>query len=349
MVGTSTEFDSILERCRSVLRLKYIDGVERTAEQLFEAEVCLIRELGFEDSLVQFADFGDRLRASGAESHLIGSGASSVIFFLLGMSEVDPVRHRTHFERLWRTAGGEPPFLQFVVRSQDDVDWKQTSTKGVSVHSMTELESIPADLESKLTINSLTDNSTFASLQAGDTDGIFQLESEEIRELLIQIQPTRIKGIAMATALAQIGHANPDVVAECLQRLRDRSALKQMSDRRIDPEKCGLPFLFQETIMQLLRSKAGLSWEETYHFILESAKNRMTDQHELWQPVLEGLARHRRTNAELLIQKLVAASHWAVCRAHHIANAITSYKAAYFRTHHRQDFEQTRHQMIFGE
>ena len=150
----------------------------------------------------------------------------------------------------------------------------------------------------------------------------------------------------MVTALAQIGHSHPEVVAECLQCLQARSARRQAAGGGVDPEVWGLPFLFQENIMRLLRRQTGLSWEETYRFVLEAAKDRMTDQHDLWMPVLEGLERHHRTSGEVQLRKLITASHWAVCRAHHLANAITTYKAAFFRTHHREDFEQARHQMI---
>ena len=346
MVGTNAEFDAILQRCRLALRLKYVHGIEYQAEPLFEAEISLIRKRGFEDSLVQFVERGDRLRQSGERFHLIGSGGSSVIFFLLGMSEVDPVRHRTHFQRFWQTASGEPPILQFVVLSRSHADWDQTPTpKGVSVHSMTALEAIPAQLERRLTGVSVTksDEATLLSLHTGDTDGLFQLESEQARWLLTQVRPTRIKGLAMVTALAQIGHSHPEVVAECLQCLQTRSGLRQAPSGRVDR---GLPLLFQETIMSLLHRHVGLPWEETYRFVLEAAKDRMTDQHDLWKPVLEGLERHHRTDGEVLLRKLIAASHWAVCRAHHLANAITSYKAAFFRTHHREDFEKARHQMI---
>lgn len=349
MVGTDAEFDAILERCRLALRLKYVHGIEYQAKPLFEAEISLIRKRGFEDSLVEFVECGDRLRQDGVRFHLIGSGGSSVIFFLLGMSEVDPVRHRTHFERFWQTASGEPPILQIVVLPRSDVDWDQTPyPKGVSVHPMTELEAIPVQLEGRLTEVSVTksDEATLFSLHTGDTDGLFQLESEQVRWLLTQIRPTRIKGLAMVTALAQIGHSHPEVVAECLQCLQTRSALRQVPSGRGDPEVWGLPLLFQETIMSLLRRQTGLTWEEAYRFVLSAAKDRMTDRHDLWKPVLEGLERHHRTNGEVLLRKLIAASHWAVCRAHHLANAITSYKAAFFRTHHREDFEQTRHQMI---
>ncbi len=101
--------------------------------------------------------------------------------------------------------------------------------------------------------------------------------------------------------------------------------------------------------MQLLHRHAGLAWEKTYRFVQAAAKGRMTDQHELWKPVLEGLEQEHRATGKLLFERLIAASRWAVCRAHHVANAITSYRAAYYRTFHRQEFEDVLRQVSCSE
>lgn len=50
-------------------------------------------------------------------------------------------------------------------------------------------------------------------------------------------------------------------------------------------------------------------------------------------------------DAETLLKRIVDSSRWAVCRAHHVANAVTSYKAAYYRTHHRMEFDRVRMQI----
>lgn len=350
-MGTrSSEFDSVIERCRLALRLKYPRGTLYHAEQRFEAEVRLIQKLGFEGAVVQIVEFGDQLCRGEAVFHLVGSGGSSMVLFLLGFSEVDPVRYDTHFQRLWLTASGEPPILQFVAMPSRHGGWDEICRPScVTIHPMTSLEAIPAQLEQRLTRVCLqkSDHSTFASLQAGDTDGIFQLESEYVRELLTQIRTSRIQTLACATALDQISHAHPEVVAEFLEQVRVSSALVPTIEWDTDSDvAAGRPFLYQETIMSLLRSHAGLPWHETYRVVRTAGNGRMTDQHELWNPVLEGLKRRHGKNGNMLFHKLVAACRWAVCRAHHVANAITSYKAAYFKTHHQKAFERAKQHMM---
>ena len=92
-----TAFEGILERCRLVIRLKYLGGTHFRAEPRFDAQVALIRRLSFEETLAQIVEYGDQLRQSKVEFHVIGAGGSSIILYLLGMSEVDPVRHEAHF------------------------------------------------------------------------------------------------------------------------------------------------------------------------------------------------------------------------------------------------------------
>jgi DNA polymerase III alpha subunit len=345
-----TNFDRIVFRCRLALRIKYQHGIVSQAEPLFEKEINLIRKLGFVDTLVEVVQFGDQLHHRKVAFHIIGSGGSSIILFLLGMSEVDPVRCRTHVERLWLTASGEPPLLQFVVASQTQDHWMQVPCPlCVSVHSMSCLESVPALLEQQLGKINLAkaDKSTFLSLQSGDTEGVFQLEPNEVQSLLTQIRPSRIKDIAMVTALDQIGISHPEVVDEFLQMSLTQSDFSleptQKHKRDVDSRR---PLLYQEMIMNLLRQYAGLPWEETYRFVRAAAKDQMAEQRDLWKPVQQGLETRLGSEGFLFLQKLIAASGWSVCRAHHTANAITSYKAAYFKTHHREDFEMVRQQMM---
>lgn len=63
------------------------------SEPLFDAEVALIRSSNFEATLVQMVEYGDQLRERNVNFHVIGSGGSSVILYVLGMSEVNPVLH----------------------------------------------------------------------------------------------------------------------------------------------------------------------------------------------------------------------------------------------------------------
>ena len=61
MPPSNKAFNAVIERCRLSLRISYPSGSWFRAEPLFEAEVCLIRKLQFEDTLAQIVEYGDQL------------------------------------------------------------------------------------------------------------------------------------------------------------------------------------------------------------------------------------------------------------------------------------------------
>ena len=346
-----TALDKVLERCRLSLRLKYKGPLRTVAEALLADEVHFIQKYDRKRSLIQVVEVGDQLRRQTASFHLIGSGGSSLILYLLGFSEVDPIHYRTCYQRLWFTASGGAPRFQFVAtpEKKSGIECHQ-NFEGVTVHPMTALETIPARLENRLSLpdTGSLDALTMAALRAGHTDGIFQLESDEVRWLLSQVCPSRIEDLAIVTALEQIGHTCPDLMTQFLESYQVLRTRKQITEHRTQiPLEWSTHFLFQETIIGTLMRDAGLTWEEAYRFILATAKSRMNEKHELWGPIRDGLERRYGAESERLIRKLLNDSPEAVCWAHHVANAITSYKAAYFRVHHRSEFEQVREQLMF--
>ena len=80
--------------------------------------------------------------------------------------------------------------------------------------------------------------------------------------------------------------------------------------------------------------QVGLTWSDSRRFILDSVKHRLNENHPLWQEAVRKAARNCKDEieAEQLIEALTKASRTATCRAHHVANAITSYRAAFLRT-----------------
>ncbi|MBS0205533.1 MAG: hypothetical protein JSS49_21730 [Planctomycetes bacterium] len=343
-------FQTLVERGRKDLRTKYLRGGQVQAEPLFDAEVKLIQSLNLDESLVRLSEYSDQLQQRDVYFHAIGSGCSSVVLFVLGISRVNPIEHDTYFQHFWQTSSGESPILQLVVDSIGKPGFGNVPQPFcVSAHSMTALEAIPNRVESLIGPIKTTklDQATLASLQAGDTNDVFQFHSERAKWLLSQIRPTNIEELAVVTALEQLSHNHPDVVFSYLEQYQEILTTRYVTGRRASSEaKHRLPILFQEMLMSLLRHLAKLPWDVTYPFIRDAAKGRVDDQHEHWRTAL-GLTNDRSSeDAKRLLRTIAESSRWAVCRAHHIANALTSFKAAYYRTHHRVEFENVRTQII---
>lgn len=75
-------------------------GIEpRTARRLLDAELQMCARLGFAGYFLTVADIVARIKAMGVRSACRGSAAGSLICYLLGISEVDPVEHNLVFQR----------------------------------------------------------------------------------------------------------------------------------------------------------------------------------------------------------------------------------------------------------
>lgn len=344
-----TAFETIIDRGQVALRSRSFCKYKNQAEPLFDAEVALIRSSNFIAALVQMVEYGDQLRRRNVNFHVIGSGGSSVILYVLGMSEVNPVLHDTYFQRFWQTSSGEPPILQLVADTFGKPDFGEVPPPSyVSAHPMTSLEAIPKRLESKVgpVKTFKLDQATLASLQAGDTDGVFQLHNERAKWLLSQIRPVNIEELARVTALEQISHSNAEIVVNYLEQYREIITARCILGCRASEEaRYRLPFLFQELLMCRMRRLAKLPWNEVYPFVRTAAKGQVDEQHSLWKAALVAMKDQCPEDAETLLKRIVDSSRWAVCRAHHVANAVTSYKAAYYRTHHRMEFDRVRMQI----
>ena len=341
----ANDYDEVLRKCQSALRLRFDDALLPQAESCFDAERNLIEERGFSNVLVQAAEFATEQKQHGRACHLIGSGCSSMINYLLDLSEVDPIEHRTLFQRFWLTSNDAPPTFQFVVASADkDTAAEIPLPEHVSIHPMTPLENISVIVERKFPEIKIpmNDSATFDAITAGDTDGVFQFETEYARKLAARIRPRRIDDLAVITALTVIECSEPSVVADFLARSTESSkADHQHRDLRFGTVPHLDALLFQESILLLLHHQVGLAWSEAHRFLLDAAKRRRSENHSLWKEAVRKASRRCQDEIEVeqLIEALAKSSRSAICCAHHIANAITSYRAAFLRTHQRAVFQ----------
>lgn len=336
MAATDRAFNAIIERCRLALPLRFRYSTKSQVEPLLEAETRLVQHLGFEQALIEIVESCDTLRSASKHFHAVGAGGSSLILFLLGISDVDPVRCHTHFQRLWTTSNSEPPRLQLVVLAENELERQDVfRTSRISLHAMTAAEAVPELLQRRLpgVAVPMNDAAVYSAMQNGDTDGVFQLDSATARSLLMQIRPSRIQSLAIVTALDVISHTHPDIVREFTDALQERTQARTGERTLKRSETSAFPILFQETIMERFRREAKVPWDETYRLVQKAAR---------------GTGKMLGASGEVL-ERLCEASQWAVCRAHHVANAITSYRAAFYRTFHRNQFEEVLEQVSAWE
>ena len=119
-LGGATPQQALTERCRAGLGARYghLGASEFAAvEQRLDDELDVVRGLGYPTYFLTVAAVCDLIRAAGVRVAARGSGAGSLINHLLGISGVDPVRHRLLMERFCTPLRASLPDIDIDVES----------------------------------------------------------------------------------------------------------------------------------------------------------------------------------------------------------------------------------------
>jgi DNA polymerase III alpha subunit len=332
-VTIAKSHDEIIQRCCSSIQRRYSIVDQTNALRRLKREFDFVRERGFISRLQEALNLADSLTESHTVFRLIGSGCTSYVNFLLGLSEVNPVQFRLPWQRFWATSDGEAPTFLFVADLANEEPTRRI--RGLTIHRMSVLETIPHRLRA-FEIPEF-DKATFDRISAGDTAGVFQFENDAVRKLAVRLQSTTVRELATVTALALRECSDPEVAAEFMSK-QNR---KYVGGHTVDTLNSA-PMLFQEELIAVLRRRAGLNPLQAYEFIRESMKNGgLAVDHPLYEKALQG-ATSREDNvvkAQQVVQRMARDSQSADCLAHHVANAITSFRSAYLKTHYAERFE----------
>ncbi len=95
--------------CEQGQRWRWPNGLEEKAGQALEHELELIAELNYESYFLTVHDIVKFARSQGILCQGRGSAANSVVCFVLGITELDPMRSHLLFERFLSRERDEPP------------------------------------------------------------------------------------------------------------------------------------------------------------------------------------------------------------------------------------------------
>jgi DNA polymerase-3 subunit alpha len=187
----------------------------------------------------------------------------------------------------------------------------------------------------------LDDRETYALLKRGDAKGVFQFESDGIRELLKRLRPDNIRDIIACTALYRpgpLGGGMVDAYVNC-KHGREKPAYPHPILEEILRETYGV-MVYQESIMRILNRLGGIELSSAYACIkaISKKKQEIIDQRKA--DFLRG-AQERgvgRETAEEIFAKIVYFAGYGFNLSHSAAYAYVSYQAAYLKTHYTPEF-----------
>ncbi len=185
------------------------------------------------------------------------------------------------------------------------------------------------------------DPETFALLQRGDAKGVFQFESDGIRELLKRIRPDGIRDLIACLALYRpgpLGGGMVDAYINC-KHGRERPVYAHPVMAEVLSETYGV-MVYQEQVMRILNRLGGIELSSAYACIkaISKKKQDVIDQRRL--DFLRG-ARERgvsEATADDIFAKIVYFGGYGFNKSHTCAYAYLSYQTAYLKAHYPAEF-----------
>jgi DNA polymerase III subunit alpha len=186
----------------------------------------------------------------------------------------------------------------------------------------------------------LDDAATYTLLQAGDTVGVFQLESEGMRRTLAAVRPTSFGDIIALVSLYRPGPM--DNIPMFGRRKNGEEAIEYPHPRLegILSETYGV-FVYQEQVMQAAQILAGYSLGGADLLRRAMGKKIQSEMDEQRAIFVAGCAEHNQIEAakanELfdLIDKFAG---YGFNKSHAAAYAVLSYHTAWLKVHHPEVF-----------
>jgi DNA polymerase-3 subunit alpha len=187
----------------------------------------------------------------------------------------------------------------------------------------------------------LDDPETYALLQKGDAKGVFQLESEGIRALLMQMKPDNIRDIVAILALYRPGPLQGGMVDSYVncKHGREQPVYQHPVMEEVLSETYGV-MVYQEDIMRILNRLGGIELASAYACIKAISKKKQETIDERRAEFFSG-AMDRGLSKDVIEDiwnKIVVFAGYGFNKSHTAAYALIGYQTAYLKAHFTAEF-----------
>jgi DNA polymerase-3 subunit alpha len=196
-------------------------------------------------------------------------------------------------------------------------------------------------LKNGLDAQSLTDGPTYQLLQRGDARGVFQLESDGIRELLKRMKPDNIRDLIATNALYRPGPLSGGMVDAYVNRKHGREKPTYVHEimEKVLKETFGI-LVYQEQCMRILNQLGGIELASAYACIKAISKKKEDIINARKVDFIKG-AKERgvpEETADEIFRLIVHFGGYGFNKSHSAAYAKLGYQTAYLKTHYPAEF-----------
>ncbi|CAH0346224.1 DNA polymerase III subunit alpha [Bacillus sp. CECT 9360] len=183
------------------------------------------------------------------------------------------------------------------------------------------------------------DEKTFKLLSKGDTTGIFQLESEGIRKVIMKLTPTRFEDIVAVNALYRPGPM--ENIPLFIERKHGIKPIDYVHPelQPILEDTYGV-IVYQEQIMQIASKMAGFTLGEADLLRRAVSKKKKEILDEERAHFVEGAVKqgYETEIAHVVYDSIVRFANYGFNRSHAVAYSFIAYQLAYLKAHFPKPF-----------
>ena len=187
----------------------------------------------------------------------------------------------------------------------------------------------------------LDDKPTYEMLMAGDTDGVFQLESAGMKNLVKRLRPDVFEDLGALVALFRPGPLDSGMVDKFVDRKHGRVPITfpHPSLEPVLKDTYGT-IVYQEQIMQVFQVLADYSLGQADMVRRMMGKKKIEEMQKQKGKFIEGSARHGMSakDAIELFEDIEKFASYCFNRSHSAAYAFVAYQTAYLKCHYPVEY-----------
>ncbi|HPC74293.1 MAG TPA: DNA polymerase III subunit alpha [Syntrophales bacterium] len=187
----------------------------------------------------------------------------------------------------------------------------------------------------------LDDRRTYQLLSQGETDGVFQLESRGMKEILVSMKPDCIEDVIALIALYRPGPLKSGMVQEYISRKqgKTRIAYEVPQLESILKETYGV-IVYQEQVMQIASVLASYTMGEADTFRKAMSKKNPAEMEKEKPKFIAGARKNRipEAKAKKIFEQMETFAGYGFNKSHSTAYAMISYQTAYLKAHFPCEF-----------
>ena len=181
------------------------------------------------------------------------------------------------------------------------------------------------------------DDGAFSLLARGDLEGIFQLESSGMRQIVRDLKPSSLEDISSILALYRPGPLDAGLIPKFINRKHGRERI-DVVHAKLEPilqETYGI-MVYQEQIMKIAQDLAGYSLGEADLLRRAMGKKKKSEMEKHQSLFVQGASARgvEAKVAEALFEQMVLFAEYCFNKSHSTAYGAVTYQTAYLKAHY---------------